>query len=157
MGEGMRKGALGTVMLGLLGGLTAVGGVTATQGAERASAAKSEAKVSARNLVRRFGYNQASDCTIGRIGADPCGKGSYGVLAGKYVRVALAASGGKEIEFKVYKKGTEDELGKVELEAGDRATIWTNTSNRRVNVSFTADASGLVNTVAKGKFLFGPY
>jgi len=152
---------MGMAMLGLLAALIGVGGSAAAQGPDRASAAKPRAEAAAKNLVRRFGYTKGTDCTIGRWGADPCGKGSYGVLPGKYVRVALAASGGKEIEFKVYKKGTEDELGKVSLEAGDRETIWTNDpekyDNKRVNVSFTADASGVVETVAKGKFLFGPY
>lgn len=149
----MRKITVGLAMAGLLTALiaTAASSATATGQAESgAAAAKPEARA-AKNLVRRF------RCKIGRIGSDPCGKRSYGVLAGKYVRIALSSSGGKKIEFKIYSTRTGRELGKKELEAGDRKTIWTNTTNRRVNVRFTADASGLVNTIAKGKYLFGRY
>lgn len=142
---------------GLLACLALVGGSAATaRQAASASAAQPNAGAAAVLLVRRFGVPDAP-CKIGRIGADPCGKTSYGVLAGKYVRVALEASGGKKIEFKIYSTRTGNQLGKQSLEPGDRKTIWTNHTNRRVNVRFTADASGIVNTLAKGKFLFGPY
>ncbi len=141
--------------VGLLSALVGVGGSTSGDGAERASAAKPQAGAASRYLLKRpFGRG---NCTIGRIGADPCGKNTYGVLSGKYVRVALRASGGKKITFRVYKKGTDKVLGKQDMEAGDRKTIWTNHTNHQVNVSFTADAEGLVETVATGLFLFGPY
>lgn len=148
----MRKSITAAVVCGLLAGLIAVAAPAGAEPGSR-SASKSGPKADAAfsNLVRRF------KCKIGRLGSDPCGKRSYGVLAGKYVRIALRASGGKEIKFRIYSTRTGRRLGTRTLQAGDRKTIWTNTSQHRVNVRFTADASGIVNTVAEGKFLFGPY
>jgi hypothetical protein len=152
----MRKTLTGAVVCGLLAGLVAVvGPAAAKQRSHSASKSGPQAHAAYSNLVRRFG---ASNCKIGRYGADPCGrKRPYGVLGGKYVRIALQGSGGKEIKFRAYSVGTGKRLGTRTMNAGDRKTIWTNHTHHRVNIRFTADASGLVNTVATGKFLFGPY
>jgi len=149
----MRKITVGLAMAGLLAVLVATAGssAAATRQVEHGDAAAEPQAQAAKNLVRRF------NCSIGRLGEDPCGKRSYGVLAGKYVKIALAGSGGKEIFFKIFSTRTGKELGSVDMDAGDRELIWTNTTRHRVNVRFSADASGTVNTVAQGKFLFGRY
>ncbi|MDQ4048777.1 MAG: hypothetical protein M3131_05250 [Actinomycetota bacterium] len=152
----MRKITVGLAVAGLLAAPIPAAGSSAgaTRQTERNAVANPGARSAASLLVRRF---NASNCRIDRWGSDPCGRRSYGVLAGKFVRIALQGSGGMRIKFRIFSTRTGNELGEKDLNAGDRKTIWTNTTGHRVNVRFTADASGLVNTIATGKFLFGLY
>ena len=48
-------------------------------------------------------------------------------------------------------------LGSVSMNAGDRKTIWTNTSGRKINLVFEADPAALVTVRVTGKFVFGYY
>lgn len=158
----MRKTTVGLATGGLLVALSATGASSAapTRQAEEAGGtrqAEGTAAATTFNLIRRFGREGEPKCEIGRLGEDPCGKRSYGVLKGKTVRIALEASGGKEVFFKIYRARDNKELGNVDMNAGDREEIWENGEGRKVNVYFTADASGQVKTNAIGKFLFGPY
>jgi hypothetical protein len=95
---------------------------------------------------------------VGRIGADPCGEDTYTMSAGKYVKVGVTSSGGKQVKFIAIDARTDKKVGETDyFDAGDRKRVWTNDTGRRVRVRFKADAKGLARVKITGRYVFGDF